>query len=287
MMNETPPPYILKETEDGSVTLYSSQYQQTMHSLSGALEEAEKKHIVPSGIIGKLTAPVKVLDIGFGLGYNVLALLEHYDAQMQRHPCTIISCEKETTLGDHLDQIQFSGARKRLFEVVKTAYHTGTAVSGPVTVHVLVGDARETLRAIDEKGSFDAVFQDPYSPAHNPELWTVDFFRMVHRLMKPDGVLTTYSSALQIRRGLLDAGFTIGRGPSVGMKREGTIASPNACIIPLPEQEISTLLDDSKSIPYVDPHLNETREQILQRRTEKIREARLTAYRQAPQEPTC
>jgi hypothetical protein len=137
----------------------------------------------------------------------------------------------------------------------------------------LYGDARETIKNL--KGyRFNAVFHDPYSPAKNPELWSLDFFRELFEIMNDSGILTTYSSASQIRMALMDAGFYTGRGPSVGRKREGTIASKIKNINLLPQNEIDELKADIKSTPYRDYKLNDTREIILSRRIDMMKELR-------------
>ena len=54
------------KTRDDSFTLRSEEYDENYHSLSGALEEAEKKYTEPC----KIKEGSVILDIGFGLGYN-------------------------------------------------------------------------------------------------------------------------------------------------------------------------------------------------------------------------
>ena len=57
----------LIETGDGSATLFLDEYEQAMHSSSGAYEEAVLKHVIPSGILLKEKKELYVLDVGFGL----------------------------------------------------------------------------------------------------------------------------------------------------------------------------------------------------------------------------
>lgn len=61
------------ETADGSPTLYHPTYRQHFHSLAGAVSETENKFILPCKLAERLKkGDVKLLDIGFGLGYNAI-----------------------------------------------------------------------------------------------------------------------------------------------------------------------------------------------------------------------
>lgn len=64
-------------TADGSPTLYHPGFRQHFHTLAGAATEAERKFVIPSRLRERLAAgkPVRVLDVGFGLGVNCAAAL--------------------------------------------------------------------------------------------------------------------------------------------------------------------------------------------------------------------
>ncbi|MFA7185848.1 MAG: TIGR01212 family radical SAM protein, partial [Victivallales bacterium] len=65
------------KTADGSRSLYHPQYRQHFHTLAGARSEAEKKFVEASGLRRLLREYncVRLLDVGFGLGYNTLAAI--------------------------------------------------------------------------------------------------------------------------------------------------------------------------------------------------------------------
>ena len=88
-----------------------------------------------------------------------------------------------------------------------------------------LGDARSTLLG-GARAAFDAVFLDPFSPARACELWEESFLAEVARRMEREGWLSTYSAAVRVRLALARAGLRVGRGPRVGAKGEGTLASP-------------------------------------------------------------
>ena len=59
-------------TADGSRTLYSDHYEQTMHSRRGALTESRHVFLKGAGVAARLgqDEPTRVLEIGFGTGLN-------------------------------------------------------------------------------------------------------------------------------------------------------------------------------------------------------------------------
>lgn len=254
--------YTLMKTGDGSYTVHDSVFDETMHSVSGAYEEALLKHVYPSRIIQMNEPILNVLDIGFGLGYNVLALV----IELQKHrfsgTLNIISCEKMKTYTDLLESIVFFDERDRIYSVIKKAYATGSSHADNYHLSVHFGDARDIVDGLSDS-SFHAVFLDPYSPSKNPELWSVEFFRKLYYVMHHKAILTTYSSAVQIRVAMLDAGFVIGRGPSVGKKKEGTIASKSNEVAAFSEEEINVIRSTKGAIPYRDLTLKGSREEIL------------------------
>lgn len=259
------------KTEDGTFSLYSDEYGQAMHSVSGAYNEALYKHLYPSKILEQGSADLYVLDIGFGLGYNILALVMEFLRKKTNQKLNIISLEKDSTFLTGINMIFFDDERDILYKNIKKSFMGAETDFGSYSISIEFGDARKTICKFSDN-YFDAVFHDPFSPSKNPELWSVEFFRELFRIMNADAILTTYSSATHIRNAMIEAGFHIGKGPSVGKKREGTIASKCNNIPLLCEEDIFKLKSDVKSTPYRDYDLNESRENILQQRLVRINE---------------
>ena len=86
-------------TEDGSPTLYNNNFKEYYHSKSGALEEAFEKFVNPCKIKELASNNnIKILDIGFGLGYNVIAAIDTALKQNKKCVIEIISLEKNLIL---------------------------------------------------------------------------------------------------------------------------------------------------------------------------------------------
>ena len=58
-------------TEDGSISLHSSSYQERFHCASGALKEAQEKFLLPAHIEHFTSEKrINILDVCVGMGYN-------------------------------------------------------------------------------------------------------------------------------------------------------------------------------------------------------------------------
>lgn len=196
------------KTNDSSITLYSKEYNETYHSVSGALEESLKKFVEPCQIKNGM----KILDIGFGLGYNVAMAL------FKTKNLKIVSLEK-----DILDlDIEVPEWFKESYEKVKQASRDLHYKDNNVEIKIISGDAVETIKNINE--NFDAVFLDGFSPGKNPELWSLSFLKEIKKKMNKNAILSTYSCAGIVRRNLKEAGFKVADGPIVGRRAPGTLA---------------------------------------------------------------
>lgn len=262
--------FILIETEDGTKSIRSLKYMETMHSTSGAYEESLLKHVFPSRILECEKPELNVLDVGCGIGYNILALLNEFEKLNSSSFLSITSLENDFSFVPLMNNISFNDSRDTLFGFIKTAMANGEYTGRNFKISIMSGDARRLIKQISDI-SFDAVFQDPFSPAKNPELWSVEFFKEISRVIEKNCILTTYSSAAHIRMALLEAGFNIGMGPSVGKKREGTLATIAGKIPFLSRDYINELYCNIKATPYRDPNLSDDRETILNGRILQIR----------------
>ena len=119
---------------------------------------------------------------------------------------------------------------------------------------------------------FDAIFHDPFSHTKNQELWSVDFFQVLFAKLKQDGRIATYSVATPVRAGLKKAGFHLSDGPSTPTKRATTVATKSPSRNPIDKKQENKLETSPYAVPYRDPTLSCTREQIKKDREKRILE---------------
>ena len=123
------------------------------------------------------------------------------------------------------------------------------------------------IMELPETQCYDAVFLDPFSPHKSPELYSQEFLAKLGSLLKRHGVILTYTSAAPVRYALIDAGLEIGEGPALG-RSGGTIASFTLNRIPkyLNQSDERMIALSDAGIPYRDPDLNASTDEIIEKR---------------------
>ncbi len=210
-------------TADNTETFLNEQVGECYHSLKGAAEEALQKYAIPCKIkeIAK-TGKIKILDVCFGIGYNSamaisIALEENPQCEIE-----VIGLEYDPTI---INKIQEVNPTIPFYLYYKQLTPQQLEFSqGKVSVKVILGDAHETAKQLQEN-HFDAVFFDPFSPKTAPEMWQVSLFQEMWRVMKPTGILATYSCARMARDNMSKAGLLYDDGPIWGRRGPGTIAT--------------------------------------------------------------
>jgi hypothetical protein len=81
-----------------------------------------------------------------------------------------------------------------------------------------------------------AILFDAFSPASNPEMWTLPLFRRLFQRLDPTRpcALTTYSRSTLLRVTLLLSGFFVGAGIATGEKEETTVAANRLDLVGVP-----------------------------------------------------
>ena len=197
--------------EDGTHTLYSKEFDEPYHSTKdGALHESLEKHVKPAFSLKSDKERLTILDICFGLGYNTFATLYYIQKNNLTTKVHILSPEFDEGLVHSLDTFdfppEFASIKAIISEVSKNLYYEDEQFK----IEVLIGDARQSIMGLTPlKEKIDIVYQDAFSPAHNPLLWTKEWFTDVRAICNDDAILTTYSTAAAIRLGLYENGFYI------------------------------------------------------------------------------
>ncbi len=210
---------------DGSHTRHAAEFGQAYHSLSGAREEAERRFVAGCRLRWLLAAgPVSVLDVGFGLGWNAAAALRVGQGQ----PLQLVSFERDPEIlawaGRFPHPEEYKEACRRVRQLAAQPEVEHSWPDGG-SARLLLGDARESVARLPELAEQAAVFLDAFSPNTNPELWQAGFLTRLAERLPRRTLLATYSAATAVRLALLQAGFRLGRGPRVGSKASGSLAT--------------------------------------------------------------
>ncbi len=246
------------QTQAGDYTLIHPTYGEPYHSVfAGSVRECLEKFLEPSGLLNKAShqREITLLDIGFGLGYNVAVAIKKLREINPKVQFRVISFEKE------LPQVvpplpdEFKALHRLLWDNLPEFEKNG------ISFKLYLGDAREKILEVSEFYAH-AVFHDGFSPYRNPELWSLQFLSQVKRLMDQKGVWVSYTSSLPIRKALRQLGFGIFSTRSVGRKRGGTGACLSCEDLLSPEEKLK-LETSPYAIPFLDPELKSKPIEIL------------------------
>ena len=194
--------------EDGTNTLYSKEFDEPYHSTKdGALHESLEKYVKPSFSLKKHKDNIRILDICFGLGYNTFATIYYVKKHNIQSKIKIVSPEFDEELVRSLNTFIFPPEFDNIKHIIKEISENLFYEDEQFKVEILLGDARKTIPKIEEK--IDIIYQDAFSPVHNPLLWTKEHFSYIRATSNEDAILTTYSTAAAIRLGLYENGFYI------------------------------------------------------------------------------
>lgn len=227
----------VRQSKDGSTTLYSPRFDQLYHNPNGAWSESRHVFFERSGLIEDIRAgkPLHILEVGFGSGLNFILLADllmeaQHDQPVHYHTVEAFPLAKqaasELDFSAHLQNHGLNEILPSLFDEIEDGMNTFQPVKGlDLNLHLFCGFFKNwplsELRA-------DHIFQDAFSPEANPELWSPDVFAKLMDNAAPDAILSTYCAASKARAAMAASGWKVAREQGALGKREMTLASPSA-----------------------------------------------------------
>ena len=211
---------------------FSRRFGDIYFSRAGGLDETRHVFLEGNRLAQRFAAlapgaAFAIGETGFGTGLNFLAAWQLFASTA---PPTarlhFVSTELDPLAPADLDRAlglwpALERERRELvaqYALPSIGWHRFSLDHGRVHLTLLVGDARETLPAL--QGALDAWFLDGFAPSRNPELWGVDLLRVVGEKSRAGATVATYSCAGEVRRGLAAAGFRVSKARGYGSKRE-------------------------------------------------------------------
>jgi tRNA U34 5-methylaminomethyl-2-thiouridine-forming methyltransferase MnmC len=280
-----------QQTQDGSFTFFSKEFNEAFHSHYGAKQESLLKFVIPTQLpILAKTGFVRLLDICYGLGYNTAAALQTiWEINPHCHVEVIgLEINPAVPIAAITNQLFDGWDEQHIKHIKHIKVFSQIAFEHEIKIDhlqatLLIGDARSLISQVYESGfQADAIFLDPFSPPQCPQLWTVEFIKKVSECLDKNGLVATYSCAGAVRTALLTAGLVVGSTLPVGRRTPGTIAgyheheekSSKSSFLALSPAEEEYLLTRA-AIPYRDPNLRDSAEDILNRRQQEVQASSL------------
>ncbi len=263
--------YELVRVAGGAWSVRARAEGETFHPGIGPAAEAEAVYLRPLRLVQRLRATAHELvvwDVGLGAAANVLTLLRA--VRDLTTPLRVVSFDRTLAAlvfaRGHARRLgYFTGyetAVERVLETREVRFDNGRQ---PVHWSVEVADFPTWLASprAAEVPAPHAILYDAFSPARNPDMWTLPLFRRLHARLDPRRpcALATYSRATLVRVTLLVAGFFVGVGQASGAKEETTVAAndPRLLAAPLDRRWLARARRSNSAEPLAGPRYLQAR----------------------------
>ena len=257
-MDLAPPNYELVRLKSGQHSIRSLAHGETMHIGSGPRTEAFELHVRQQRLIERALAsrgsgsPFVIWDVGLGPAGNALAALEALkgsDAPVELHSFDISTEVLEFAL-THAEALDYVSGWE---SCIQTLLDSGTAVPfAHVHWRLHRGDFHDEMKRAPAP---HAIFHDPYSPARNPEMWSLEVFERMRARCRTGNtpcLLTNYTRSTAVRVTLALAGWHVGIGAPTGDKDQTTIAASHIELLerPLDRAWLSRVRNSTNAAPF-------------------------------------
>lgn len=172
------------------------------------------------------TEQFTIIETGFGTGLNFLCTAhlwlktapinaKHRFISLEKYPLSLQDMATSHTAWSDLATIS-----KPLLALYESLVATETVMlfENSIQLQLLKGDANTRLGSITTQA--DAWFLDGFAPAKNPDMWQTSLLKLIAEHSHTNTTFSTFTSAGNVRRGLINAGFTVKKQPGFGKKRE-------------------------------------------------------------------
>lgn len=211
----------LQETGDGSHTLYVPELEENYHSGKGAL--AESQYVFIEAGFNQLALdqePIQILEVGFGTGLN--ALLTCQTAEKKEVSINYLGLEPYPLTWEQVQPLNYpafmDGTKSQTVfqDLHQSAFDHWTSI----TPYFQLNKTQTTLEDLPSTGYWHLVYFDAFAPSRQPAMWEKRHLQKIASQMPEGGIFVTFSAKGQVRRDLMDCGFTVERMPGPPGKRE-------------------------------------------------------------------
>jgi len=228
----------LVHLKSGQRSVRCRTHGETMHVGTGPSTEASELHIRQQRIVERAQAqaacgtPFVLWDVGIGPAGNALTALDALrgiTAPVEIHSFEISTDVLEFAL-QHADALGYMAGWESAIEQLLAEGLTNPLPHVRWQLHR--GDYLAQLHNAPPPA---AIFHDPYSPARNPEMWSLEVFQAAReRVGAGTCLLTNYTRSTAVRATLALAGWCVGFGVATGDKDQTTIAASRMDLLERP-----------------------------------------------------
>jgi len=218
----------LRETADGSMTIYLPEIDEHYHSYHGALQEAI--HVfIKNGITcfaDKFSTiqEISVFELGLGTGLN--ALLTALWANDNNRNVNYFGLEAFPVEADMNLQMNYHNlisndlATVYFTKIIEAEWEKSVVISERFQIKKM----EETIQNLTISDQFDIIYFDAFGPRAQEEMWNFEILQKTTSMLNPGGLFVTYCAKGQLKRDLKTLGLNVETLPGPPGKREMTIA---------------------------------------------------------------
>lgn len=213
----------LRQTADGSNTLYLLELDETYHSNHGAVQEA--LHVfIQHGLtfVAEDKKSISVFEMGFGTGLN--ALLTAQWAKKHQRKMEYIGIELHPISEEiwrQMDYVQEKSEVELYTKIMSGAWDYYQEINPYFHLRKIEKDVLQ----LERQEQVDIVYYDAFGPRAQSEMWEIPVLAKMYELLKPGGVFVTYCAQGQVKRNLKSLGFELTELPGPPGKRVMTRAT--------------------------------------------------------------
>ena len=189
----------------------------------------ESKHVyINAGLenfLGKnKKQSISILEVGLGTGLNLLLTLKYAkknNLKIQYH--AIEPFPLDNTILKKLNfNNKLEGFDKKVYEKI---HHPKNLEPIDLSNNISFTKSITRLEQISfENEKYDLVFFDAFAPSKQPDIWSIENFKIIREAMKKDGIMVTYSSSGKLKKILKELKFKIEKLAGPKGKKEMTRA---------------------------------------------------------------
>ena len=213
-------------TADGSTTIHITEWDEQYHSKHGAIQEA--KHVfIKNGLSLFASQKISILEIGFGTGLN--CFITFLEAPKMNLAIDYVGVEAYPLVAEEVEKMNYVAQLEAddYSAVFNQMHQQDWEIKGEISPEFSLTKRKQFFNEINDENKFDLIYFDAFGARVQPELWTEEIFEKMHKALKPDGVLVTYSAKGSVRRAMLAVGFLVEKLPGPPGKREMLRAKKN------------------------------------------------------------
>ena len=214
----------IRETADGSMTIYLPEMDEHYHSYHGAIQEA--KHVfIENGIkLFPKKDTISVFELGLGTGLNALLTAIWAEKNQQKvayFGLEAFPVEHEMNFEMKYGSLIIDYQSKDLFtKIIVAPWEAKTEISD----FFQLCKCQSKIQALLVNQKFDIIYFDAFGPRAQEEMWDFEVLKKTTSMLNPNGLFVTYCAKGQLKRDLKTLGLKVETLPGPPGKREMTIA---------------------------------------------------------------